>query len=147
MLRASRVLARRVTRVPRAAAAAPLSALARQSTPLRQTTVGPAEQQWARGLSAGSSAESHADSISEEYSEARELLTDAEEALGTVYFEEDLQDATEAVKALLARFDEIKASLSDEEAHQLNIMVGLKMEELKSRLDVLMDNLIHDEED
>jgi len=91
-----------------------------------------------------------ADQVAEElgdlYVEAREFMEDAEESIGTVYFEDDMNDAKEAIEELLARFDQAKQELTAAEANQLVQMVGLKMEELKSRLEVMQENLIHDDD-
>ena len=140
--RASRLVAAQ----PRLPLAAPLLPGCRglSGTLLRAVTAQPRLQSPlvcdCRALSGGSPSattpESLSDSFSDEYAEARELLSDAEEGRDTVYFEEDLQDATEAVEALLARYAAEKERLPQAEAAQLHQMVGLKMEELRSRLQV-----------
>lgn len=80
------------------------------------------------------------------YVEARELMEDAEESLGKVYFEDDLNEARECIDELLARFERARSQLPPAEASQLNQIVGLKMEELRSRLASMDENLIHDDD-
>ena len=92
------------------------------------------------------SADAVAEELSDLYSDAKELMEDAEESLGTVYFEDDMNDAREAIEELLERFAEARQTLPPAEAKQMVQMVGLKMEELKSRLDVMQENLIHDDD-
>lgn len=87
-----------------------------------------------------------AEELSELYAEARELMSDAEEGRDTVYFEEDLEDAREAIGELLERYAAAKTELPAREAEQLTQLVGLKVEELKARLDVLLETLIHDDD-
>lgn len=84
--------------------------------------------------------------LSEAYAEARELLEEAEDGKGTTYFESDLEDAREAVDEVIAQYEKQLLELSDTESAQLRASVGLRMEELKGRLALLMDSLIHDED-
>jgi len=46
------------------------------------------------------SANAVAEELSDMYAEAKDLITDAEDGRGTVYFEEDLADAREAIEAI-----------------------------------------------
>ena len=102
----------------------------------------------ARALSDGgaASAASVSEELSDMYSEGREAIEDAEESKGTVYFEEDLNEAKELIQALLARYEEARTELPAGEAEQLVQVVGLKMEELRSRLDIMLEELIHDDD-
>tara|TARA_B110001452_G_scaffold171833_1_gene143917 strand:- start:1688 stop:2002 length:315 start_codon:yes stop_codon:yes gene_type:complete len=84
--------------------------------------------------------------LSDEFAEARELLSDAEEAIGTTYFEEDLEDARIAVEQVLERYDSIKASLPEGSDELMNLQrsLGLRMEELRGRYSLLIENLVED---
>ena len=73
-------------------------------------------------------------------------MSDTEDSMGTVYFEDDLDDAKHAIEELVAKYDEAKRTLPPAEATALTQLVGLKVEELKSRLAVLMESLIHDDD-
>ena len=95
---------------------------------------------------AATSATSVAEEISDLYSEGREAMEDAEESKGTVYFEEDLKEARQIIEDLLERYEQARESLPAGEADQLVQLVGLKMEELRSRLNVLLEELIHDDD-
>ena len=82
----------------------------------------------------------------ENYSEARDLLEDAEEGRNTVYFESDLEEAREAVEQVMADYAKLLEVLPEKESSDLRTTAGLKMEELRSRLGTLVDSLIHDED-
>ena len=86
-----------------------------------------------------------AEELSELYADAKELMEDAEDSLGMVYFEDDLAEARDAIEALLARFQEARTMLPPAEAEQLVQIVGLKMEELRSRMETMDQNLINDD--
>lgn len=88
-------------------------------------------------------AESIAEELSELYGEARELMEDAEDSLGKVYFVDDLNEAREAIEQMIKRFEDARTQLPPAEAEQLVQIVGLKMEELRSRLATMDENLIH----
>lgn len=120
-----------------------------RSLPLARRAVAPPQHHFApllRGLCAGPSVQEAADELSEAYQEAREFLEDAEDGKGTVYFEDDLQDARESVTEMLEKFEESKGRLPEAEREQLVQLVGLKMEELRSRLQVLIESLINDDD-
>jgi uncharacterized coiled-coil DUF342 family protein len=88
-------------------------------------------------------AESIAEELSELYGEARELMEDAEDSLGKVYFVDDLNEAREAIEQMIKRFEDARTQLPPAEAEQLVQIVGLKMEDLRSRLATMDENLIH----
>ena len=77
------------------------------------------------------------------YSEARDLLEDAEDGRDTVYFESDLEEAREAVEQLLGDYDRLLGSLPDQESADLR-KTALKFEEVRARLDNLLESLIHE---
>ena len=85
--------------------------------------------------------------LEEEFAEARELLSDAEEAMGTTYFNDDLDDAREATEKVLERYESMKASLPEgsDELMDLQRSLGLKIEELRGRLGLLIQTLIEDD--
>ena len=85
--------------------------------------------------------------LEDEFAEARELLSDAEEAMGTTYFNDDLKDAREATEKVLERYESMKASLpkGSNELIELQRSLGLKIEELRGRLGLLIQTLIEDD--
>ena len=87
-----------------------------------------------------------AEELSDLYGEAKELMGDAEDSKGSRYFEEDLEDAREAIEELIARYATAKTELPPSEAEALTQLVGLKVEELRSRLAVMMESLVHDDD-
>ena len=89
---------------------------------------------------------SSAEELFENYAEARELLEDAEDGKGTVYFESDLEDAREAVAEVLEDYERLLTELPAAEAAEMKATAALKMEELRGRLDLIMEGLIHDED-
>jgi hypothetical protein len=70
-------------------------------------------------------------------------MEDAEDSLGKVYFVDDLNEAREAIEQMIKRFEDARTQLPPAEAEQLVQIVGLKMEELRSRLATMDENLIH----
>ena len=82
-----------------------------------------------------------------EFAEARELLSDAEEAMGTTYFNDDLEDAKEATEKVLDRYERMKESMPEGSAERLELQrsVGLKIEELRGRYTILVQSLIDDD--
>lgn len=53
---------------------------------------------------------------------------------GTVYFNDDMQDAKTAVKDALSRYEDLLSMLSTEQKRNVVASIGLKMEELKAQL-------------
>lgn len=124
-----------------AAAAAATVAAARSLQAPRSTLMGAV-----RHGSGAASSGPDLEELSDEFAEARELLSDAEEAIGTTYFEEDLEDARIAVEQVLERYDSIKASLPEGSDELMNLQrsLGLRMEELRGRYSLLIENLVED---
>ena len=54
--------------------------------------------------------------LGEKFQEARELLEDARESFGTVYFSEDFDDAIEAVDDILNDYKVLLSSVNEKEA-------------------------------
>jgi len=82
------------------------------------------------------------DSLTDQFMEARELLEDARESLGTTYFSEDMQDAQTAVKDTLAEYAQLLSQLSDKQKEEVVRTIGLKMEELKAQEMALNEELV-----
>ncbi|KAI8501274.1 hypothetical protein Bbelb_213690 [Branchiostoma belcheri] len=79
------------------------------------------------------------DEITDLFMEARELLSDATAAKGTIYFHEDLEDATTAVKETLALYNQLLEQLTEEQRNDVVRAIGLKMEELKAQESMLQE--------
>ncbi|XP_035694925.1 uncharacterized protein LOC118428813 [Branchiostoma floridae] len=79
------------------------------------------------------------DEITDLFMEARELLSDAVEAKGTIYFNEDLEDATTAVKETLALYNQLLEQLTEEQRNDVVRAIGLKMEELKAQESMIQE--------
>ncbi|KAG0713007.1 hypothetical protein GWK47_017200 [Chionoecetes opilio] len=73
------------------------------------------------------------DNISQQFSEAMELLNDARSSTGTVYFSEDMEDAQTQVADTLKCYNTLLGKLNEEQRKNVIRSVGLRMEELKSR--------------
>lgn len=69
----------------------------------------------------------------------------AVESKGTVYFEDDFEDAKKVTKETLQAFDTLCASVSAVERQSLMEMNRPKMAQLKEEFKNLEDELIHDE--
>lgn len=83
------------------------------------------------------------DQLTEQFTEARELIEDARESLDTVYFSEDMSEAQEAVISTLDQYHKLLDQLSDDQRQNVLRTIGLRMEELKAQEQALKDAL-HD---
>jgi hypothetical protein len=81
---------------------------------------------------------STADAISkftDDFTEAQLLLGDAEEVVGTTYFEEDLAEAKELTESVVKQFDDLLAAApTAEEKETLTNRFGLSIRGLKDKL-------------
>lgn len=68
---------------------------------------------------------------------ARDELEYAEEARGTVYYNDDKEGAREAVQECLNTYDNLLKDLNNEQKLDVQRKIGLKIMELKSQLDAL----------
>ncbi|XP_041474538.1 uncharacterized protein LOC121423275 [Lytechinus variegatus] len=83
------------------------------------------------------------DDLTDKFMETRELLEDAMEAKGTVYFNDDLKDAKEAVQETLSQFEDLMVKLSEEQERNVRRTIGLKMEELRAQ-EAMIDESLKD---
>ncbi|KAF9399557.1 hypothetical protein BGX21_006012 [Mortierella sp. AD011] len=75
--------------------------------------------------------------ITDLFMTARDELEYAEEARGTVYYNDDKETAREAVQECLKSYDELLKDLDDAQKLDVQRKIGLKIMELKSQLDAL----------
>ncbi|KAG0228809.1 hypothetical protein BGW41_003340 [Actinomortierella wolfii] len=68
---------------------------------------------------------------------ARDELEYAEEAKGTVYYNEDKEAARAAVQECLDQFDSLMSECTEEQKTDVQRKIGLKIQELKAQLDAL----------
>ncbi|KAF9186464.1 hypothetical protein BGZ51_001992 [Haplosporangium sp. Z 767] len=68
---------------------------------------------------------------------ARDELEYAEEARGSVYYNDDKETAKEAVQECLSSYDQLLKDLDDAQKLDVQRKIGLKIMELKSQLDAL----------
>ncbi|KAG0256027.1 hypothetical protein BG011_004805 [Mortierella polycephala] len=68
---------------------------------------------------------------------ARDELEYAEEARGSVYYNDDKETAKEAVQECLDSYDQLLKDLDDAQKLDVQRKIGLKIMELKSQLDAL----------
>ncbi|XP_038064295.1 uncharacterized protein LOC119734802 [Patiria miniata] len=81
------------------------------------------------------------DKLTDRFMEAKELLDDARESKGSVYFNEDLQDADQAVEETLADFKRLLSQLDDAQRQTVTRSIGLKMEELSAQQQMIRESL------
>ncbi|CAK0769881.1 hypothetical protein CVIRNUC_003712 [Coccomyxa viridis] len=74
------------------------------------------------------------DAINDAFVEARDEIEYAVEESETVYFEESLKTAQEAVAEALGQFNDLLDSLDETERGKLQRSMGMKMEQLKAEL-------------
>ncbi|PIK51234.1 hypothetical protein BSL78_11894 [Apostichopus japonicus] len=84
------------------------------------------------------------DSLSDQFIETRELLDDARNSFGSVYFNEDLNEAQESLSNTLEQYSTLLEKLSDAQRQQVARTVGLKMEELKAQQNMIMETIKED---
>ncbi|KAI1311571.1 hypothetical protein EDD11_003423 [Mortierella claussenii] len=75
--------------------------------------------------------------ITDLFMTARDELEYAEEARGTVYYNDDKEAAREAVQDCLNSYNELLKELDDTQKLDVQRKIGLKIMELKSQLDAL----------
>jgi hypothetical protein len=72
--------------------------------------------------------------------EARLCIEDAQDSLDTKYYDEDAEDAQLAVNLAITAFKDLSASLDEERQRSLMGGNGLKVEQLKGELTLLLDS-------
>ncbi|KAK6171142.1 hypothetical protein SNE40_019395 [Patella caerulea] len=82
--------------------------------------------------------------LTDKFTEARELMEDARESKGTVYFSDDVIDAKSAVEETLTEYQTLLNKISDSQKQQVMRTIGLRMEELKAQLTAMEDELKED---
>ncbi|VEU35397.1 unnamed protein product [Pseudo-nitzschia multistriata] len=71
--------------------------------------------------------------------EARLCIDDAKDSVGTVYFEEDSEEAREAVEAAIECFETLVGEISDaDEKNRVLRSNGLKVEQLRGELEMTL---------
>mmetsp|Transcript_21868 Transcript_21868/g.52029 ORF Transcript_21868/g.52029 Transcript_21868/m.52029 type:complete len:199 (-) Transcript_21868:170-766(-) len=71
--------------------------------------------------------------------EARMCIEDVKDSLGTVYYEDDADDAREAVDAAIQHFQALLAEITDiDEKNKVLRSNGLKVEQLKGELELTL---------
>lgn len=84
------------------------------------------------------------ETLTDKFSEARELMQDARESQGTVYFSDDIEDAQQAIKDTLEQYSNLVQKLTSEQRQKVSATLGLRMEELKAQQAALEEMLLHD---
>lgn len=83
----------------------------------------------------------------EAFAEARLLIAECEESAGTVYFSEDLEDATEQTKATMAHWDNLRALFQERKEtaalEQLRKEYEVKLKQLELELERARDAADH----
>jgi len=71
--------------------------------------------------------------------EARMCIDDVKDSYGTVYYEDDADDAREAVEAAIKHFEALLAEITDiDEKNKVLRSNGLKVEQLKGELELTL---------
>ncbi|XP_060067175.1 uncharacterized protein LOC132547437 isoform X1 [Ylistrum balloti] len=81
------------------------------------------------------------EALTDKFTEARELMQDARESQGTVYFSDDMSEAQEAVKDTLEEYNSLLSKLNDTQKQNVVRTIGLRMEELKAQQSALEESL------
>jgi predicted TIM-barrel enzyme len=82
-----------------------------------------------------------------QFAEARDLINDAKESLGTTDYSDDAQDAIEATKAAIGLYKglltDLDAAGSGDKRKQIELENGQKMKQLEAELQEVLE---HDED-
>ncbi|XP_033734964.1 uncharacterized protein LOC117323692 [Pecten maximus] len=81
------------------------------------------------------------DILTDKFAEARELMQDARESQGTVYFSDDMSEAQEAVQDTLEEYRSLLSKLDETQKQNVVRTIGLRMEELKAQQAALEESL------
>lgn len=81
------------------------------------------------------------DKLTDHFAEARELLGDARESLGTTYFSDDMSEAQESVSSTLSLYEALLSDLEKDQREDVIRTIGLRMEELKAQEQAIKDLL------
>ncbi|XP_072043302.1 uncharacterized protein [Amphiura filiformis] len=81
------------------------------------------------------------DAITDKFMEAKEYLDDAKDSMDSVYFDEDMKDAEDAIQETLNMYQDLIGRLNEEQKQNVTRTIGLKMEELKAQLDMIKESL------
>lgn len=77
------------------------------------------------------------------FAEARELIKDAMESVGTTYFADDMEDAEQQAKDVLKRWADVQAFLEKSgetaELQKLRNMHDLKIKQMEAELETVRD--------
>eukprot|EP00617_Octactis_speculum_P012773 CAMPEP_0185776928 /NCGR_PEP_ID=MMETSP1174-20130828/87648_1 /TAXON_ID=35687 /ORGANISM="Dictyocha speculum, Strain CCMP1381" /LENGTH=84 /DNA_ID=CAMNT_0028465105 /DNA_START=291 /DNA_END=545 /DNA_ORIENTATION=- len=79
------------------------------------------------------------DDLADLFVEAREEIELADESKGTTYFNDEALGAQEAVVAALDEYADILGSLEEPMRGEFQRSNGLKMEQLKAELEILLE--------
>lgn len=78
------------------------------------------------------------------YMEAKDALEDAQDSWDSTYFDEDFQDARDAVRELGDCYEGLRGMCSEEEIPELEKVVGLKLEEVKAAFEAIEEMALED---
>ncbi|OWF47820.1 uncharacterized protein LOC110453892 [Mizuhopecten yessoensis] len=81
------------------------------------------------------------DTLTDKFTEARELMQDARESQGSVYFSDDMSEAQEAVQDTLDEYKSLLSKLNETQKQNVVRTIGLRMEELKAQQTALEESL------
>ncbi|XP_069123477.1 uncharacterized protein [Argopecten irradians] len=81
------------------------------------------------------------DVLTDKFTDARELMQDARDSQGTVYFSDDMAEAQEAVNDTLEEYSSLLSKLDDTQKQNVVRTIGLRMEELKAQQAALEEAL------
>ncbi|KAG8237322.1 hypothetical protein J437_LFUL014487 [Ladona fulva] len=81
------------------------------------------------------------DEISDKFGEAMELLSDARNSMGTVYFSDDMTDAEVMVDEVCKDYEKLLSDLDSGQSGKVTRAIGLKVEELKAQLQLLKESI------
>ncbi|KAK7199860.1 hypothetical protein NESM_000033900 [Novymonas esmeraldas] len=83
------------------------------------------------------------DELMDSFAEARALITDAMESVGTTYFADDMEDAETQTKDVLTRWEALQADLEGsgetEQLQRVRSMYELKIKQLKAELETVQE--------
>ncbi|KAG5490021.1 hypothetical protein JKF63_00140 [Porcisia hertigi] len=89
------------------------------------------------------SAKEQLDELMESFEEARELIAEASESVGTTYFAEDIEDAMNQTRDVLRRWESLQGMMeregSVEQLQKVRNMYALRIKQLEAELETVRE--------
>merc|ERR1711890_48416 len=111
----------------------------------RASWLSPASRGFASDTGGGHDVETELRLLGDTFGEARLCVEDAMDSFGTTYFSEDAEDARLKTKEALDKYSEILGSVDEGKRKEIQLLWGLKLEQLKGELQQVEEKALEDD--